>query len=132
MRAHLYEFGHIAPQGIRYLSRLECFVEDENANLPDVAREICRDLLDRIYQLTGRIDALKKKIDALSREAEASRRLQTMPGVGPIAALAIETFAPPMERFKCGRDFAAWLGLVPLQKSTGGKQRLGGSDDLTI
>jgi transposase len=92
--------------------------------LPDLAREICRDLLDRIYQLTGRIDALKKKIDALSGQAEASRRLQTMPGVGPIAALAIETFAPPMETFKCGRDFAAWLGLVPLQKSTGGKQRL--------
>ncbi|RWP57661.1 MAG: IS110 family transposase [Mesorhizobium sp.] len=125
LRAHLYEFGYIAPQGIRYLSRLECFVEDENAKLPDLAREICRDLLDQIYQLTGRIDALRKKIDALSREAEASRRLQTMPGVGPIAALAIETFAPPMETFKCGRDFAAWLGLVPLQKSTGGKQRLG-------
>ncbi|MER9174457.1 IS110 family transposase [Mesorhizobium sp. M0955] len=125
LRAHLYEFGHIAPQGIRYLSRLERFVEDENANLPDLVREICRDLLDHIYQLTGRINALKKKIDALSREAEASRRLQTMPGVGPIAALAIETFAPPMETFKCGRDFAAWLGLVPLQKSTGGKQRLG-------
>lgn len=125
LRAHLYEFGHIAPQGIRYLNRLECFVEDENANLPDLAREICRDLLDRIYQMTGRIDALKKKIDALSREAEGSRRLQTMPGVGPIAALAIETFAPPMETFRSGRDFAAWLGLVPLQKSTGGKQRLG-------
>ncbi|MER9071193.1 IS110 family transposase, partial [Mesorhizobium sp. M0902] len=98
LRAHLYEFGHIAPQGIRYLNRLEYFVEDEHANLPDLAREICRDLLDRIYQLTGRIDALKKKIDALSREAEASRRLQTMPGVGPIAALAIETFAPPWRR----------------------------------
>jgi transposase len=81
--AHLYEFGHIAPQGIRYLNRLECFVEDENANLPDLAREICRDLLDRIYQLTGRIDALKKKVDALSKEAEASRRLQTMPALAP-------------------------------------------------
>ncbi|WP_430300825.1 transposase [Sinorhizobium meliloti] len=45
--------------------------------------------------------------------------------MGPIGALAVETFAPPMETFKCGRDFAAWLGLVPLQKSTGGKQRLG-------
>ena len=48
-----------------------------------------------------------------------------MPGVGPISALAIETFAPPMDQFRRGRDFAAWLGLVPLQKSTGGKQRLG-------
>src|SRR4051794_10060591 len=48
-----------------------------------------------------------------------------MPGVGPIAALAIETFAPPMDVFKRGRDFAAWLGLVPRQHSTGGKQVLG-------
>lgn len=81
--------------------------------------------MDQIDQLTGSIDALKKTIGTLSREAAESRRLQTMPGFGPIAALAIETFAPPMETFKCGRDFAAWLGLIPLQKSTGGKQRLG-------
>lgn len=53
------------------------------------------------------------------------RRLRAMPGIGPIGALAIETFAPPMETFKRGRDFASWLGLVPQQKSTGGKQRLG-------
>ena len=56
---------------------------------------------------------------------ETTRRLQTMPGVGPITALAIETFAPPMDVFKRGRDFAAWLGLVPRQHSTGGKQVLG-------
>jgi len=54
-----------------------------------------------------------------------TRRLQTMPGVGPITAMAIETFAPPMEVFRRGRDFAAWLGLVPVQHSTGGKQVLG-------
>lgn len=125
LRAHLYEFGHVAPQGIGHLRRLAEVVEDENTELPDLVREICGDLLDQIEQLTGRLDALKKTIDALSRKGETSQRLQTMPGVGPIAALAIETFAPPMETFKCGRDFAAWLGLVPLQKSTGGKQRLG-------
>jgi transposase len=48
-----------------------------------------------------------------------------MPGIGPITAIAIETFAPPMQTFKRGRDFAAWLGLVPVQHSSGGKQRLG-------
>ncbi|BCH34899.1 hypothetical protein MesoLjLc_68290 [Mesorhizobium sp. L-8-10] len=107
----LYEFGHVAPQGIGHLRRLAEVVEDENTELPDLVREICGDVLDRIGQLTGRLDALKKTIDALSRKAETSQRLQTMPGIGPIAALAIETFAPPMETFKCGRDFAAWLGL---------------------
>ncbi|RWE83098.1 IS110 family transposase [Mesorhizobium sp. M8A.F.Ca.ET.208.01.1.1] len=75
--------------------------------------------------MSSRLAALKKTIDTLSKQAATSRRLQTMPGVGPIAALAIETFTPPMEVFKFGRDFAAWLGLVPRQKSSGGKQRLG-------
>ncbi|TGT34910.1 transposase, partial [Mesorhizobium sp. M8A.F.Ca.ET.165.01.1.1] len=54
-----------------------------------------------------------------------ARRLQTMPGVGPQTALAISGFAPPMESFKRGRDFAAWLGLVPRQYTSGGKERLG-------
>lgn len=125
LRAHLYEFGYVAPQGIGHLRRLAEIVEDESAELPVLVRDICSDIPDQIDQLSSRLEALKKKIDALSKEASTSRRLQTMPGVGPITALAIETFAPPMETFKCGRDFAAWLGLVPRQKSTGGKQRLG-------
>src|SRR5580692_6595712 len=60
-----------------------------------------------------------------AKRGAMTRRLQTMPGVGPITAMAIETFAPPMEVFRRGRDFAAWLGLVPVQHSTGGKQVLG-------
>jgi transposase len=125
LRAHLYEFGYIAPQGIWHLKRLEEIVADERTELPAPVREICRGLLEQIAQLACRIDALKKQINALAGEADTPRRLQTMPGVGPILALAVETFAPPMQSFKRGRDFAAWLGLVPLQKSTGGKQRLG-------
>lgn len=54
-----------------------------------------------------------------------ARRLQTMPGIGSLTAMAVEAFAPPMESFRCGRDFAAWLGLVPRQNSSGGKERLG-------
>lgn len=61
----------------------------------------------------------------LAATATIARRLQTMPGVGPLTALAIEAFAPDMSCFKHGRDFAAWLGLVPLQRSSGGKERLG-------
>lgn len=82
-------------------------------------------LFEQIAHLTHRINALKARIAALSNEAEMPRQLQTMPGVGPITALAVETFAPPMEQFRRGRDFAAWLGLVPRQHSTGGKQKLG-------
>src|SRR3546814_20270781 len=61
----------------------------------------------------------------LAAEADTARRLQTIPGAGPLTALAVEAFAPPMESFRCGRDFAAWLGLVPRQFSSGGKERLG-------
>ena len=125
LRSHLYEFGYVAPEGIGYLPRLERVVEDADADIPDLARDICRMLLEQIAHLTDRIKALKAKITALSNEAEMPRRLQTMPGVGPITALAVETFAPPMEQFRRGRDFAAWLGLVPRQHSSGGKQKLG-------
>nr|CAV30748.1 Transposase [Magnetovibrio blakemorei] len=78
-----------------------------------------------IAALTTRIAARTAKIKMLSAERGVARRLQTMPGVGPLTALAIEAFAPPMENFRCGRDFAAWLGLVPRQFSSGGKERLG-------
>src|SRR5690606_3868860 len=61
----------------------------------------------------------------LANETDTARRLQTMPGVGPLTALAVDAFAPEMEQFKRGRDFSAWLGLVPRQYSTGGKERLG-------
>jgi len=125
LRSHLYEFGHIAPEGIGYVSRLAKIVEDSETDIPELARDICRMLIEQIAHLTDRINALKVRIAAMSKEAEMPRRLQSMPGVGPITALAVETFAPPMEQFRSGRDFAAWLGLVPRQNSTGGKQRLG-------
>jgi len=125
LRSHLYEFGHVAPEGIGYVPRLERVVADPDAGIPDLAREICRMLLEQINHLTDRINALKTRIATISNEVEMPRRLQTLPGVGPITALAVETFAPPMEKFRRGRDFAAWLGLVPRQHSTGGKQKLG-------
>ncbi|MFV0292050.1 MAG: IS110 family transposase [Paracoccus sp. (in: a-proteobacteria)] len=125
LRSHLQEFGYVAPQGIGYLRRLGDVIEDPATDLPALARQLCRELLDHITQLTVRIDALKKTIGEVANRGATSRRLQTMPGVGPIGALAIETFAPPMQQFRRGRDFAAWLGLVPRQNSSGGKQRLG-------
>ena len=125
LRSHLYEFGYVAPEGIGCISRLADVVEDPDASIPDLARAICRMLIEQIAHLTDRINALKARIADMSNAAATPRRLQTMPGVGPITALAVETFAPPMEQFRRGRDFAAWLGLVPRQHSTGGKQQLG-------
>ena len=125
LRSHLYGFGYVAPEGIGHISRLAEVIEDPSAGIPDLGRSICRMLLEQITHLTGQINALKAKIAEMSKSAETPRRLQTMPGVGPITALAVETFAPSMEEFRRGRDFAAWLGLVPRQHSTGGKQQLG-------
>ncbi len=81
--------------------------------------------LEQIAHLTSRIQVLEKQQRKICNEAEVTRRLQTMPGIGPITTLAVETFAPPVNEFRCGRDFAAWLGIVPKQHSFGGKTVLG-------
>lgn len=125
LRAHLYEFGHIAPLGVHQVKRLAEIVDAEDSGLPKTVRLCCREILAQIVQLGERLRGLDREIAQLSVEGETSRRLRTMPGVGPITALAVETFAPAMDSFRSGRDFAAWLGLVPMQHSTGGKQRLG-------
>lgn len=125
LRACLYEYGYVVPLGMRQLSRMEEIVSASNSDLPELTREECRDLLDQIDEKTVRIDARTRKVKVLAAEADTARRLQTIPGVGPLTALAVEAFAPPMESFRCGRDFAAWLGLVPRQYSSGGKERLG-------
>jgi len=125
LRGHLAEHGVVAPLGPVHVKRLADAVENETAALPATVREIGRLYLNQIDVLSGKIDGLEKKLRAEAGQAETTRRLQTMPGVGPITAVAIESFAPPMETFRRGRDFAAWVGLVPRQNSTGGKQRLG-------
>ena len=125
LRAVLYEYGHVFPVGLVHLKRIEAVVEDPDCDLPALIIAECRDLLEQIAEKTERIDAKTKALKALAAQTDMARRLQTMPGVGPLTALAVEAFAPDMAQFKCGRDFAAWLGLVPRQHSTGGKARLG-------
>ncbi len=125
LRAYLYEYGHVVPQGIHQIKRIEEILDAPNSDLPNLMREECRDLLEQIAEKTVRINVRTGKIKALAAQAGTARRLQTIPGVGPLTALAVEAFAPPMENFRCGRDFAAWLGLVPRQFSSGGKERLG-------
>jgi transposase len=125
LRASLYEYGHVIPQGIRQIKQIAEILEAPNSDLPDLMREECRDMVEQIGEQTNRINARTGKIQALANEADTARRLQTIPGAGPMTALAVEAFAPAMANFSCGRDFAAWLGLVPRQFSSGGKERLG-------
>lgn len=125
LRAVLYEYGHVVSLGIAHLKRIEVIVEDVDTDLPELVREECRDLLAQIAEKSVRIEDKTKKIFDLAKRDDQARRLQTMPGVGPMTAMAIEAFAPAMQSFRSGRDFAAWLGLVPRQFSSGGKERLG-------
>src|SRR5690554_3557880 len=125
LRACLYEFGHVVPQGLHQLGKIKGILDEPNSDLPELMRDECADLMKQIAEKTIRIDARTAKIKALAAEADTTRRLQTIPGVGPLTALAVEAFAPPMESFRNGRDFGAWLGLVPRQFSSGGRERLG-------
>ncbi len=127
LRGHLAEFGIIAPQGIANVERLAIRVAGASASLPGAVRDMAGLLLEQIDKLNVKIRDLEKRIRADAGQDEEAKRLMSIPGVGPITAMAIQAFAPPMEGFRRGRNFSAWLGLVPRQHSTGGRQRLGGS-----
>ena len=125
LRSILYEHGLSFPNGFDNVARIKVALEDPDVAISPAVRDECLDLIDQIAEKTDRIRKKTETATALAKDADTARRLQTMPGVGPITALAIETFAPPMQIFKCGRSFASWLGLVPRQHSSGGKARLG-------
>ena len=125
LRGHLAEYGIVAAQGVVHLKRLRAALEAPEVELPATVRDIARLYLDQIERCAEKIAELETSIRSKAAATETAARLQTMPGIGPIGAMAIEAFAPPMQDFRRGRDFASWLGLVPRQKSTGGKQILG-------
>ena len=127
IRGHLTEYGWVAPKGPSHLAMLADLLDDGEmtATLPEAARPMFAMMVDMLAELDKRVAALDKEITHRAREDEVARRLMTIPGIGPITATAIAAIAPPAETFAKGRDFAAWLGLVPKQASTGGKQKLG-------
>jgi transposase len=131
IRGHLTEYGWIAPKGPSHVTMLADLLEEEMArSLPEAARPMIRLMLDLLVGLNGKITDLDQEIARRARADEVSRRLMTVPGIGPISATAIAALAPPAETFAKGRDFAAWLGLTPLQRSTGGKQKLGATSKM--
>lgn len=124
LRSHLAEFGLIASVGLKNIGQLRKRIE-ETEDIPVLAVEMADMHFDRICDLSESIEILNAKVKAHCASSQTARLLQTMPGIGPIAAMAIEAFAPDMQNFAKGRDFAAWLGLIPRQNSSGGKTRLG-------
>lgn len=124
IRAHLAEFGIVAAQGRRKVKELITGLD--NTEMPELARLALWQIADQIDECDKHIDALERRILAWHKSDEASCTLATIPGVGPITASALAATVPDPSAFRNGRQLAAWLGLVPRQNSSGGKDRLSG------
>lgn len=125
LRGLLAELGWIAPKGLIHVAAMMKRIEDPDCPLPPSARSVFLVMIDTVRGLDERIAGLEREIARRAKEHPVARRLMTIPGIGPITATALLALAPPPESFRKGRDFAAWLGLVPVQRSTGGKPKLG-------
>lgn len=126
MRGCLGEFGVVVPLGIRRVAELVAIVHDEaDDRVPSEARIAMTIVADQLEDLQRRIRVLERAIVHWHRQNDASRRLATIPGVGPITASAVVATVGSVDGFHSGRHFAAFLGLTPKEHSTGGRQRLG-------
>jgi transposase len=126
IRAHCAEFGLTVPKGTAHIKLLvEAIRGRHQTVLPDEARPALEILVHQLESLQARIIEMEKEATAPRRYDERVRRLLTIPGIGPITATAIAATVPDAKAFASGREFAAWLGLVPRQTSSGGKERLG-------
>ena len=126
MRSHLAELGIIAPQGREGVKELLAIIaNDDNKHLPNDARASLMVLAAQLEALQAMIGAIEKRIVRQHGANKESKRLQTVPGIGVIGASAIAATVTNPRIFRSGRDFAAWIGLVPRQMSTGGKPKLG-------
>ena len=126
LRGHCGEFGIVVAQGTSKVTALIEMIEDgEDERLPRLARAALGSLVEQLRMIQTQIHGLEKKLLAWHRSNEASRRLEAIPGVGVITATALVATIGDASQFRCGRQLAAWLGLVPRQHSSGGKERLG-------
>ena len=127
LRGMLLEYGLVAAKGVgTLLRRVVELVEDADNGLPWAMRELLAGEREELVRLDERVKWFDAQLDAFAREHEACRRLQTIPGVGPKVATALVAAAGDAKEFASGREFAAWLGLTPRQRSTGGRTVLGG------
>ena len=125
IRGLLAEFGLIIPQGIHHLrTRVPELIEDGTIELPGLFRRLIDQLLEHLNWLEQQIDILEEQIKVWHRQNDDSQRLAQIPGIGMITATAMVATIGDARNFKNGRELAAWVGLVPRQHSTGGKQTL--------
>jgi transposase len=125
IRGLLSEFGVVIPKGMHsIMKRIPEILEDGENGLPGTMRNLLERLTENLKEMDRQVDELEKQIQLWHRENEASRRLAEVPGIGPITASAIAATVGNAREFKNGRQLAAWMGLVPRQNSSGGKQNL--------
>jgi len=126
LRSHLAELGIVAAQGYDGLKMLLAIIADgSDARVPEHARASLTALVMQISSCQAEIGAIEQRLLAQHRKSEDSKRLESIPGIGVLGASAIVATVPDASIFKKGRDFAAWIGIVSREDSTGGKQRLG-------
>ena len=126
IRAHLAEFGIVAGVGRNGVKALLAIIADgEEDRLPSAARDCLMALAAQLELVDRQIQAADRQVLAWHRQSEVSRRLEAIPGVGPLVATAHVASVPDPGIFRSGRDLSAWIGLVPKQNSTGGKEKLG-------
>jgi transposase len=126
MRAHLAEFGIVAGIGRNGVEKLsELITRGEDERIPPQARECLMALAAQLVMVKRQILEADRRVLAWHGTSKASKRLEAIPGVGPLIASALVASIPDPGAFCSGRDLSAWIGLVPKQNSTGGKHRLG-------
>jgi len=124
-RAMCQEYGVVMPQGIKVFMRdIPGVIENPHNDLTQSMRRILADLVEELHGLNERLSFVTREIEAIASTDETARRLTTIPGIGPLGATALIAAVGDGKQFKKARDLAAWLGLVPKQYSTGGKQTL--------
>lgn len=127
LRAHLAEFGIIAPSGAQKVVQLTTRLADDGEDaVPGHAKTVLQMLVDQLRDTARRISDLDDRLREQAKSNETCRRLMTIPGIGPVIATALVATIGDAKSFTSGRHLAAWLGLVPRQTSSGGKDRLGG------
>ena len=126
LRGLLAEYGVvIGPGRARLRQALPGILEDADNGLPDLARELFNDLYSRLLELEGHVERYDVRLKRLAAEMEAARRLMALGGIGPVTATALVASVGDARVFRNGRQFAAWLGLVPRQHSSGDRVRYG-------
>lgn len=125
LRSLLAEFGHVLPQGIHRLrQQLPALLVELEATVPELVRQLAMTLFAHLKELDRQIAELEQQIKRWHRTSPSSRKLEAIPGIGPLTASALVASVGEAKAFTTGRQLAAWLGLVPRQRSSGGKPRL--------